>query len=117
MAYMLLVMEPIGQRAQRSEDEGRHLYQRMLDYGAALAARGVLTASQSLRSDREGVRVKVRDGKPVLLDGPFSEAREMVGGFFLLDCATREEAVAIAMECPASEWATVEVRELGPCFT
>jgi hypothetical protein len=41
----------------------------------------------------------------------------MVGGFFLLNCASREEAVAIASECPAAEWATVEVREFGPCFT
>jgi hypothetical protein len=52
-----------------------------------------------------------------VLDGPFAEAKEMVGGFFLLDCATREEAVAIARECPAAEWATVEVRATGPCYT
>jgi hypothetical protein len=51
------------------------------------------------------------------MDGPFAEAKEMVGGFFLLDCATREEAVAIAGRCPAAEWATVEVRETGPCYT
>ena len=40
----------------------------------------------------------------------------MVGGFFLLDCETREEAVAIAKQCPAAEWATVEVRAVGPCY-
>ena len=40
----------------------------------------------------------------------------MVGGFFVVDCGTREEAVAIAASLPASEWATIEVRELGPCF-
>ena len=40
----------------------------------------------------------------------------MVGGFFLIDCATRDEAIAIARECPAAEWATVEVRELAPCY-
>jgi hypothetical protein len=39
-----------------------------------------------------------------------------VGGFFLLDCATREEALRFAGECPACEWATVEVRETGPCY-
>ena len=41
----------------------------------------------------------------------------MIGGYFILDCKTRDEAVAIAGEVPAAEWATVEVRELGPCFT
>jgi hypothetical protein len=40
----------------------------------------------------------------------------MIGGFFLLDVKTRDEAVAIAADCPAAEWCTVEVRELGPCF-
>jgi hypothetical protein len=41
----------------------------------------------------------------------------MIGGVFFLNCATREEAVAIASECPAAEWATVEVRATGPCYT
>jgi hypothetical protein len=40
----------------------------------------------------------------------------MVGGFFLVDCKTRDEAVAIAASCPAAEWCTVEVRALGPCY-
>ena len=41
----------------------------------------------------------------------------MVGGYFLLQTESKAEAVAIAAECPAAEWATVEVREFGPCFT
>jgi hypothetical protein len=40
----------------------------------------------------------------------------MVGGFFIVDCASREDALAIAGRCPAAEWATVEVRPLAPCF-
>jgi hypothetical protein len=51
-----------------------------------------------------------------VVDGPFAEAKEMIGGFFLVDCASREEAVALAARCPAAQWATVEVRSLGPCF-
>jgi hypothetical protein len=113
---MLIIMEPHGQRQQRSESEGRAVYQRMLDYSAALKQRGVLRASQSLLTDTNGVRVKVRDGKPTLIDGPFSESKEMIGGYFILDCGTRDEAVAIAREVPAAEWATIEVREFGPCF-
>lgn len=116
MAYMLLIVEPVGQRRTRTEDEGRELYTRMLDFSAQLQARGVLKASQSLKSDAEGVRVQVRDGRATLVDGPFSETKEMIGGYFLLDCATKDEAIAIARECPAAQWATVEVREFGPCF-
>ena len=116
MPYMLLIVEPLGQRRERSETEGRQLYDRMLRFSDELKARGLLKASQSLKSDVEGVRVRVRDGKRTLVDGPFSETKEMVGGFFLLDCETKDEAIAIASECPAAEWATVEVREFGPFF-
>jgi hypothetical protein len=117
MSYMLLIVEPVGQRRERTEDEGRALYDSMLKFSADLKARGLLTVSQSLRSDAEAVRVQVRQGKPTLTDGPFAEAKEMVGGYFLLTCKTKEDAVAIASECPAAQWATVEVREFGPCFT
>jgi len=117
MSYMLLIIEPVGQRRARTEAEGRALYDRMLAFSADLKTRGLLRISQSLRTDTEGVRVQTRAGKHTLRDGPFAEAKEMIGGFFLLDCETKEQAVAIAAECPASEWATVEVRELGPCFT
>jgi hypothetical protein len=72
--------------------------------------------AESLRRDEEGARVQVRGGKSTLVDGPFAEAKEMVGGIFLLDCQTKEEALAIARACPAAEWATIEVREVGPCF-
>jgi hypothetical protein len=116
LPYMLLIVEPLGQRRERSEAEGRQLYDRMLRFSDELKTRGLLKASQSLKSDAEGVRVQVRDGKRTFVDGPFSETKEMVGGFFLLDCETKDEAVAIACECPAAEWATVEVREFGPCF-
>ena len=86
----------------------------MLRFTEDLQSRGVLKASDSLRTD--GVRIEVRGGKRTLLDGPFAESKEIVAGFFFLDCKTREEAIAIATECPAAEWSTVEVREVGPCW-
>ncbi len=116
MSYMLLIVEPADQRGERSQEAGRALYERMLRFGENLKTRGVLIASESLASQAKGVRVQVRKGRSNLVDGPFAETKEMVGGFYLLGCATREEAVAIAAECPAAEWCTVEVREVAPCF-
>ncbi len=116
MSYMLLIHEPIGQRATRTEAEGRALYARMLQFGADLQARSLLQAGESLESEAGGTRVQVRNGRAQMLDGPFAEAKEMVGGFFLLTCKTREEALAIAAACPAAEWCTVEVRALAPCY-
>ncbi len=117
MSHMLLIIEPGGQRAERTEAQGRELYARMQRFGESLKARGKLLASESLASQRSAVRVRAPGGgKAQVLDGPFAEAKEMVGGFFLLDCASMEEAVAIARECPAAEWATVEVRAVAPCY-
>jgi hypothetical protein len=116
MAYMLLVVEKVGDRAARSESEGHAVYDRMVHFSEDLKQRGLLTMSQSLKTDAAGARVTTRGEKSIVRDGPFAEAREMIGGFFLLTCATREQAIELARECPAAEWATVEVRELGPCF-
>lgn len=115
MAYLLLIVEPRGQRDTRAQHEAEALYAEMVRFGEALAARGVLVTSESLRSDQSGVRVQIRDNKTQLRDGPFAEAREMVGGFFLINSATRDEAIEIARQCPAARWATVEVREVAPC--
>jgi len=117
MAYLLLIVEPRGQRVEHTPDEGRNAYAQMVRFGECLKARGLLKAVESLQSDASGVRVSVRGGKQTLRDGPFAEAKEMVGGFFLIDGVTKEQAIAIAGECPAAAWATVEVREVGPCFT
>jgi hypothetical protein len=115
MSYMLLIMEPHGQRAARTPEEGQHAFESMLAFAADLKSRGLLRATESLRT--KGVRVAQRDGKALRIDGPFAESKELIGGFFLLDCDDREQAIAIAAQCPAAQWATVEVRELGPCYT
>jgi len=114
MSYMLLIVEPSGQRSQRTADEGRRVYQRMLDYAEMLKSRGVLQGVNSLRS--EASRLEMHEGRRRIVDGPFAEAKEFVGGYFLLDCANRELALKYASECPAAEWATIEVREVGPCY-
>ncbi len=111
-SHLLLIIEPVGQRATRSEAEGREAYARMQRFGEAIAAEGQLEAVQSLASLSQATRV--HQGR--VLDGPFAEAKEMVGGFFLLKNTTREQALAWAQRCPAAEWATVELRPLAPCF-
>jgi hypothetical protein len=114
MPYLLLIMEHRERRRNRSAEERRLESERMARFAEDLKGRGVHKASESLRSS-DGVRIAVRGGKRVVSDGPFAEAKEIVGGFFLLDCRTQEQAIAIAGECPATEWGTVEVREVGPC--
>lgn len=116
MAHLLLMVEPVGQRQSRTEAEGREAYARMERWAKSLDERKLLIAAQSLRSLSSASRLQVRGGKTHVVDGPFLEAKEMVGGFFYINSATREEALAIASECPAAEWLTVEVRSVAACF-
>ena len=113
MHYLLLIIEQRGQREARNDAEARARYAEMVAFGEGLGSK--LLASESLRPDRHGVRVQLQHDKPVLRDGPFAETKEMVGGFFLLECADVDEALAIARRCPAARFATVEVRECAPC--
>lgn len=116
MSYMLLIQEPVGQRAARTDEEGRAVYEQMLRFGEALAEEGVLLGGQSLAPLNRATRVRVEAGKTRAVDGPFAEAKEMIGGFFHVDVATHAQAVALAARCPAAAWATVEVRALAPCY-
>ena len=84
----------------------------MLKFSADLKARGLLTVSQSLRSDAEAVRVQVREGKRTLIDGPFAEAKEVLGGYWMIDVKSREEAIAWAKKCPASGNEIIEIRQV-----
>lgn len=116
MTYMLFMVEPVGQRRTRTPDEGRAVFQRMVAWADDLKARGLLLDVQSLAGTDTATRVQVCNGKARVMDGPFAEAKEMVGGYFLVNVQTRDEAVALASECPAAQWCTVEVRSLAPCY-
>ena len=115
MPYILLVMEEQGRRDGRPAEQAQSERDLMNAFVGSLKARGVHLASESLRRLSDGTRVETRGGKRRVVDGPFAEAKELVGGFFLVDVASREQAVALAAECPAVEWASIEVREVGPC--
>lgn len=116
MSYMLLIVEPMGQRQARGRAEGEQVFQQMMDYAADLDRRGLLLGCNALASTKHAVRLQAPEGKPRLLDGPFAEVKEMVGGYFLLSCETQEQAIEEAGRCPAAAWATVEVRRIGTCY-
>ncbi len=115
MPQMLLILEPIGQRAERGRAAGEAVYQRMLDFAAELQSEGILLGVNSLGSAAK--RLAKRGDAAQVWDGPFAEAKEMIGGSFLLDTEDPAVALAWAERCPAAEWATVEIRGIGPCYT
>jgi hypothetical protein len=75
-------------------------------------ARGVWVTGDQLAPPRRARSVRVRDGKTLVTDGPFTETKEAVGGFDLIECGSLEEAVEIAAAHPIAEFGTIEVRPL-----
>lgn len=84
----------------------------MMKYNEALQKAGVLLALDGLHPPSMGARVSFSDGKPTVTDGPFSEAKEVLGGYWMIQVKSREEAIAWASRCPASDNEVIEVRQV-----
>jgi hypothetical protein len=82
-------------------------------YNDELAKAGVLLAVDGLLPSAKGARVSFATGKPVVNDGPFAEAKEVIGGYWILQVKSKEEAVAWATRCPALKGDTIEVRQVA----
>jgi hypothetical protein len=84
----------------------------MMKYNESLQQAGVLLALDGLRPPSMGARVSFPGGKPKVTDGPFAEAKEVLGGYWMIDVKSREEAIEWASRCPASENEVIEVRQV-----
>ena len=84
----------------------------MMKYNESLQKAGVLLALDGLHPPSMGARVSFSAGKPKVTDGPFAEAKEVVGGYWMIQVKSKEEAVQWASRCPASENEVIEVRQV-----
>jgi hypothetical protein len=95
---------------------GGEIMAAMDKYMKELEAAGVLRGGEGLKSSSHGARVKFKSGKPTVTDGPFTETKELIAGYFIIDVASKEEAIAWAKKWPAIDIdANVEL-ELRPFF-
>lgn len=86
--------------------------ERMMKYNEELAKAGVLLALDGLQPVANGFRVSFADGKPKLTDGPFVETKEVVGGYWLINVKSKEEAIEWAKQIPADRGDVIEVRQI-----
>ncbi|WP_437331833.1 YciI family protein [Sorangium sp. So ce394] len=84
----------------------------MMRYNESLQKAGVLLALDGLHPPSMGARISFPGGKPRVVDGPFAEAKEVLGGYWIIQVKSREEAIAWASRCPGSEDAIIEVRQV-----
>ena len=85
---------------------------KMMKYNEALQQAGVLITLEGLHPPSMGARVSFASGKPLVTDGPFAEVKEVLGGFWMIDVASRDEAIAWASRCPAGPNEIIEIRQV-----
>ncbi len=107
MKYVLLIY--LEEQAL-SETEREHCYVESAQLVQQLNSNGQYLATAPLHPVATATSVRVRDGKPVVTDGPFAETREQLGGFFLINAKDLDEAIAIAAQIPGASVGTVEIR-------
>jgi hypothetical protein len=107
MKYMLLIY--LEEQAL-SDTERQECYVESAELARNLDAKGNYLAAAPLHPVSTATSVRVRDGKPLITDGPFAETREQFGGYFLVDAKDLDEALAIAARIPGARKGTVEVR-------
>jgi hypothetical protein len=111
MEFLLLTLDGAAVRPWSKAQE-RAGVARMRAFRLPLEAAGKVRDSGGVGPDFDAVRIRVKDGEAELVEGPFTDAEHVVGGFMIIECASREEALEIARQCPAAEWAPIEVRQL-----
>jgi hypothetical protein len=110
--YMLLVYEEEVDAAEQAE-RGRELPM-LVELHRSLREAGLLVGFQSLRSTESATSVRVRDGQTEIIDGPFAVTKEVLAGYYVLECADLDDALKQAARLPMAPWATIEVRPMMP---
>ena len=112
MQYMLTLYADESTFTKMSPEQQEKGYAAYMAYSEALNKAGVYKASGRLGRSASATRVQLVDGKPSVLDGPFIESKEQLGGYFLIDVPDLDAAIGWAARCPGAGHGTVEVRPM-----
>jgi hypothetical protein len=109
MRFMMLMIPNVDEETWHPSPEKMA---EMGRYYEELGQAGVLLALDGLQPTSKGARVSFAGGKPTVIDGPFTEAKELIGGYWLIQAKSKEEAVHWATRCPAADGDVIEVRQV-----
>ena len=112
MRFMMLMIPKGYQDAQPGTMPPADRVALMMKYNESLQKAGVLLALDGLHPPSMGARVSFEGGRPHVTDGPFPEAKEVLGGYWMIQVKSREEAIAWASRCPGSEDEVIEIRQV-----
>lgn len=112
MRFMMLMIPKGYESAKPGTTPDARAVAAMMKYNESLQKAGVLLALDGLHPPSMGARVSFEGGKPKVTDGPFAEAKEVLGGYWMIQVKSKEEAIQWASRCPASENEVIEIRQV-----
>ena len=112
MRFMMLMIPKGYEKAAPGTMPSAEAVSAMMKYNEALKEAGVLITLDGLHPPSMGARVSFATGVPIVTDGPFAEAKEVLGGYWMIEVGSRAEAIAWAKKCPASANEVIEIRQV-----
>src|SRR5207248_8932496 len=112
MRFMMLMIPKGYEKAAPGTTPDPKAVEPMMKYNETLKDAGVLLSLDGLHPPSAGARVSFSGGKPHVTDGPFIEAKEVLGGYWMIDVKSKQEAIKWASRCPASDNETIEIRQV-----
>ena len=112
MRFMMLMIPKGYESAEPGKMPSAEAMAPMMKYNESLQRAGVLLELDGLHPPSMGARISFPGGKPKVTDGPFIEAKEVIGGYWMIQVKSKEEAIEWASRCPASENEVIEVRQV-----
>jgi hypothetical protein len=110
MQYMLLIYDDEAQFAGMGDEERNRLMGDYFSYTEELRQAGAFVAGDALQPTQSATSVRLRDGERLVTDGPFAETKEQLGGYYLIDVESLDDALEWAAKIPSARLGTVEVR-------
>ena len=112
MRFMMLMIPKGYEKAAPGATPDATAVAAMMKYNESLQKAGVLLALDGLHPPSMGARVSFSGGKPKVTDGPFSESKEVLGGYWMIQVKSKEEAIEWAKRCPGSDNEVIEIRQV-----
>ena len=119
MRFMMLMIPrvyqpdtPAGERAEEGFAPPAEEVNKMMEYNESLAKAGALVSLDGLHPSSQGARVSFVGRKPKVTNGPFADAGDVIGGYWIIEAKSMEEAIGWAIRCPASEGDIIEIRRV-----
>lgn len=112
MRFMMLMIPKGYESAAPGTMPDAKAVEAMMKYNETLQKAGILLALDGLRPPSEGARISFAGGKPKVTDGPFAEAREVLGGYWMIQVKSKAEAIEWATRCPGSANEIIEIRQV-----